>query len=132
MSDFERINGPRVDKIEAMIEVIAKSARSQRADASLLAEVVGRISSACAQHLGGTQELKSPDAAHNLSDAPGSAAWDVRSAALDLPLVARAELASALMEDCFHEVLERDPSSGPPSPRRRDLEREKPSKTAGA
>lgn len=32
MTDFERINGPRVDKIMGMLEVIEKSAKSQRVD----------------------------------------------------------------------------------------------------
>ncbi len=32
MDDFHRINGPRVDKIMGMLDVIAKSARSNKAE----------------------------------------------------------------------------------------------------
>lgn len=44
MSDFERINSPRVDKIIAMIDTIEKSARSNRVDPSpMLARVHARL-----------------------------------------------------------------------------------------
>lgn len=47
MTEFERINAPRVQKIIAMLEVIDKSARSQRIGeaeiASLLAPIAQRL-----------------------------------------------------------------------------------------
>lgn len=48
MTDFERINGPRVEKIIGMLDTISKSANSQRVSeqeiAALLAPVAQRMS----------------------------------------------------------------------------------------
>jgi hypothetical protein len=47
MTDFERINGPRVEKINAMLDTIDKSAKSQRIGeediAALLAPIAQRL-----------------------------------------------------------------------------------------
>lgn len=51
MTDFVRINQPRVHKIEEIIEMIGKSARSQKADGRVLVSMVDNIRLACAKHL---------------------------------------------------------------------------------
>lgn len=43
MTDFERINGPRVQKIIDMLEVINKSARSQRVGEAQIASLLSPI-----------------------------------------------------------------------------------------